>query len=100
MFTEFNYVPVVLTVNAQIGEAGKTTVYVRKFNASIDTDPYDKGTLYIAISSALRAPRLPGPLGRRRRALHLSRATAASTTCSAAASAARPCGRWTASTRA
>jgi menaquinol-cytochrome c reductase iron-sulfur subunit len=36
---------------AGIGEAGKTTVYVRKFNPEIDTDPYDKGTPYIAISS-------------------------------------------------
>jgi Rieske Fe-S protein len=50
-FTELNYIPVVLTVNPTIGEAGKTTVYVRKFNAAIDTDPYDKGTPYIAIST-------------------------------------------------
>ena len=34
-----------------IGEAGKTTVYVRKFNPAIDTDPYDRDTPYIAISS-------------------------------------------------
>src|SRR5581483_7712166 len=47
LFTEFNYVPVVLTLNPTIGEAGKTTVYVRKFNAAIDNDPYDKGTPYI-----------------------------------------------------
>ncbi|MGO9488404.1 MAG: ubiquinol-cytochrome c reductase iron-sulfur subunit [Solirubrobacteraceae bacterium] len=51
MFSQENYVPVVLTVNPSIGEAGKTTAYVRKFNPSIDTDPYDKGTPYIAISS-------------------------------------------------
>ncbi len=51
MFTEFNYVPVVLTVNPTIGEAGKTTVYVRKYNAAIDTDAYDKDTAIIAISS-------------------------------------------------
>ncbi len=51
MFNEDNYVSVVLTVNPQIGEAGKTTAYVRKFNAAIDTDPYDKGTPYIAIST-------------------------------------------------
>jgi menaquinol-cytochrome c reductase iron-sulfur subunit len=51
MFTDTNYVPVVLTVAANIGEAGKTTVYVRRFNAGIDTDPYDRGTPYIAISS-------------------------------------------------
>ena len=40
-----------LTLNPTIGEAGKSTVYVRKFNAAIDTDPYDKGTPYIAITS-------------------------------------------------
>ena len=51
MFTENNYVPVVLTVNPTIGEAGKTTVYIRKFNPAIDTDPYDKDTAFIAISS-------------------------------------------------
>jgi len=51
MFTDLNYVPVVLTVTPNIGEAGKTTVYVRKFNPAIDTDPYDKDSPYIAISS-------------------------------------------------
>jgi menaquinol-cytochrome c reductase iron-sulfur subunit len=51
MFSDNNYTPVVLTVAPSIGEAGKTTVYVRKFNPEIDTDAYDKGTPYIAISS-------------------------------------------------
>jgi menaquinol-cytochrome c reductase iron-sulfur subunit len=51
MFTDNNYVPVVLTVAPGIGEAGKTTVYVRKYNPEIDTDPYDRNTPYIAISS-------------------------------------------------
>ncbi|HEY4996640.1 MAG TPA: Rieske 2Fe-2S domain-containing protein [Solirubrobacteraceae bacterium] len=51
MFTDLNYIPVVLTVAPSIGEAGKTTVYLRKFNPAIDTDPYDKDTPYIAISS-------------------------------------------------
>ena len=50
-FLDNNYVPVVLTVTPNLGEAGKTTVYMRKFNPEIDTDPYDKGTPYIAISS-------------------------------------------------
>jgi Rieske Fe-S protein len=50
-FTDTNYVPVVLTLTPGIGEAGKTTVYVRRFNAAIDLDPYDRGTPYIAISS-------------------------------------------------
>jgi Rieske Fe-S protein len=50
-FNEDNYVPVTFTETPGIGEAGKTTAFVRKFNAKLDTDPYDKGTKYIAISS-------------------------------------------------
>jgi menaquinol-cytochrome c reductase iron-sulfur subunit len=51
LFPDNNYIPVVLTVTPNIGEAGKTTVYIRKFNPEIDRDPYDQGTPYIAISS-------------------------------------------------
>ncbi len=51
MFSDKNYVPVVLTVAPSIGEAGKTTVYIRQFNPEIDTDPYDRETPYVAISS-------------------------------------------------
>jgi Rieske Fe-S protein len=51
MFVDTNYVPVVITLTPGIGEAGKTTVYVRQFNPAIDTDPSDRGTLYIAIST-------------------------------------------------
>ena len=72
MFSETNYVPVVITLTPNIGEAGKSTAYVRKFNAAIDTDPYDKGTPYIAISSRCAHLGCPGALGRRGRALHLS----------------------------
>ncbi len=50
-FSATNYVPEVITLQPGIGEAGKSTVYIRRFNAAIDTDPYDKGTPYIAISS-------------------------------------------------
>jgi menaquinol-cytochrome c reductase iron-sulfur subunit len=50
-FPDNNYVPAVITLQPSIGEAGKSTVYMRKFNPEIDTDPYDKGTPYIAISS-------------------------------------------------
>ena len=51
MFSENNYTPVVITLQPGIGEAGKSTAYIRQFNPSIDTDPYDRGTPYIAISS-------------------------------------------------
>jgi menaquinol-cytochrome c reductase iron-sulfur subunit len=50
-FSEDNYVPVTVTLTPGIGEAGKSTAYVRKFNPKIDTDPYDRDTPYIAISS-------------------------------------------------
>jgi len=49
-FNEENYIPTVLTVVPGIGEAGKTTVYMRKHNDAIDTDSYDRDTPYIAVS--------------------------------------------------
>ena len=51
MFPENNYIPVVITTTPGIGEAGKTSVYVRKFNPAIDTDPYDRHTPFIALST-------------------------------------------------
>jgi Rieske Fe-S protein len=50
-FEENNYVPVVVTITPGVGEIGKTTVYVRKHNAAIDTDVADRTTPYIAIST-------------------------------------------------
>ena len=50
-FPEDNYIPVVITITPGIGEAGKTTVYVRKRNPALDTDPSDRDTSYIAIST-------------------------------------------------
>ena len=50
-FTDSNYIPVVVTEAYGIGEAGKTTAYVRQHNAAIDTDVYDRNTPYIAIST-------------------------------------------------
>ncbi len=51
MFTNDNYVPVGITLVPGVGEIGRTTVYVREKNPKIDTDPYDKDTPYIAITS-------------------------------------------------
>jgi menaquinol-cytochrome c reductase iron-sulfur subunit len=51
LFEPNNYVPVVITLTPGIGEAGQTTVYIRRFNAAIDTDPYDRHTPFIALSS-------------------------------------------------
>jgi menaquinol-cytochrome c reductase iron-sulfur subunit len=50
-FSEDNYTAVIVTITPGIGEAGKTTVYVRKFNPAIDTDRPDRGSKFIAISS-------------------------------------------------
>jgi Rieske Fe-S protein len=51
MFSDTNYTPVILTLTPGIGEVGKSTVYVRKFNPELDKDVYDRGTPYIAISN-------------------------------------------------
>jgi len=51
MFPNNNYIPVVVTITPGIGQAGKTTVYVRQRNAALDTDPADAHTPYIAIST-------------------------------------------------
>ncbi len=51
MFPDNNYIPTVITLTPGIGEAGKGLVYVRQKNPAIDTDPYDKNTPYIAITS-------------------------------------------------
>jgi menaquinol-cytochrome c reductase iron-sulfur subunit len=51
MFPNNNYIPVVITLTPGIGEAGKTTVYVRKRNPSIDTDRPDRYNRYIAVTS-------------------------------------------------
>jgi Rieske Fe-S protein len=50
-FTETEYVPVVVSITPDVGEVGKTTVYVRKHNAALDTDAADRDTPYIAIST-------------------------------------------------
>jgi Rieske Fe-S protein len=50
-FSAINYTAVVMTLTPGIGEAGKTTVYMRKFNPQLDTDPYDRDAQFIAISS-------------------------------------------------
>jgi Rieske Fe-S protein len=50
-FPDNNYIPVVITLAPNIGEAGKSTAYVRKHNPAIDKDIYDRHTPYIAISS-------------------------------------------------
>jgi menaquinol-cytochrome c reductase iron-sulfur subunit len=54
LFVENNYVPVVVTMQPGLGEVGKQTVYIRKHNDKLDTDPYDRNPRthpFIAISN-------------------------------------------------
>ncbi len=51
---EFNdefYVPRTITLVAGIGDAGKSTAYIRKYNPQLDTEPRDQYNSYIAIST-------------------------------------------------
>ena len=48
-FNPQTYVPKMITITPDIGEAGKTTIYVRRVDPSRDTD--DLGYPYIAIST-------------------------------------------------
>ena len=52
-FNPISYVPKVITITADIGEAGKTTIYVRR-STRADVSPSDKGKKplpYVAIST-------------------------------------------------
>ena len=50
-FTETDYTPKTITIVAGIGEAGRSTVYMRKRNPSVDTDKPDQYNHFIAIST-------------------------------------------------
>jgi Rieske Fe-S protein len=50
-FPDDTYVPKVVTTVSGIGQAGKTTVYVRKRNPDIDREPEDEYNQYVAIST-------------------------------------------------
>jgi Rieske Fe-S protein len=50
-FPETTYVPKVITIVAGIGQAGKSTAYIRKRNPQIDTDKPDQYNQYVAIST-------------------------------------------------
>jgi Rieske Fe-S protein len=50
-FTATTYTPKVIQIVAGIGEAGKSTAYVRKRNAKVDTEPADQFNRIIAIST-------------------------------------------------
>jgi Rieske Fe-S protein len=50
-FPDSTYVPRVLTLTPDIGEVGKTTVYIRKHNPAIDGAVKDQYDTYLAIST-------------------------------------------------
>jgi Rieske Fe-S protein len=50
-FPVTTYVPKVITIVDGIGQAGKTTTYIRKRDPKVDTDKPDKYNQYIAIST-------------------------------------------------
>jgi menaquinol-cytochrome c reductase iron-sulfur subunit len=50
-FTESDYVPVVITITAGIGEAGNSIAYIRRHNLQIDGPVKDQYDRVIAISS-------------------------------------------------
>jgi menaquinol-cytochrome c reductase iron-sulfur subunit len=50
-FPDDTYIPKVITIVDGIGQAGKSTAYVRKRNAKLDTDKPDEYNQYIAIST-------------------------------------------------
>jgi len=51
LFPQDNYVPVVITIAPGIGEAGKSTVYVRRRNPKVDTQPASDYNQWVAITS-------------------------------------------------
>ncbi len=50
-FPDDTYIPKVITIVDGIGQAGKSTAYIRKRNAKLDTDKPDQYNQYIAIST-------------------------------------------------
>jgi menaquinol-cytochrome c reductase iron-sulfur subunit len=50
-FPDDTYVPKVLTIVEGVGQAGKSTVYIRKRNTKYDVEPADQYNVYVAISS-------------------------------------------------
>ena len=50
-FPDDTYIPKVVTLVSGIGQAGKSTVYIRKRNPKIDEEPADQWNQYVAIST-------------------------------------------------
>jgi menaquinol-cytochrome c reductase iron-sulfur subunit len=50
-FPDNTYIPRTITAVAGIGQTGKTTVYLRKRNPTLDTEPADQYNQFVAIST-------------------------------------------------
>jgi menaquinol-cytochrome c reductase iron-sulfur subunit len=50
-FPDDTYIPRTLTIERGIGDVGKTTVYIRKYNTKIDTQLKDEYNDFIAVST-------------------------------------------------
>ena len=50
-FDPKTYVPKTMTIAKGVGEAGKSTVYMRKFDPAVDREPKDEYNDYIALST-------------------------------------------------
>jgi menaquinol-cytochrome c reductase iron-sulfur subunit len=50
-FPDNNYIPIVITTSPGIGEAGKSTVYIRSRDPSVDKLPLTKYNRWVAITS-------------------------------------------------
>jgi Rieske Fe-S protein len=51
MFPNNNYIPAIITIAPGIGEAGKSTVYMRARNPAVDTTPATPYNRWVAITS-------------------------------------------------
>jgi menaquinol-cytochrome c reductase iron-sulfur subunit len=50
-FPNDNYIPIVITIANGIGEAGKSTVYIRARNPAVDTTPENQYNHWVAVTS-------------------------------------------------
>ena len=50
-FDEKSYIPKTITIASGVGEAGKSTVYLRRFDPKIDKEPKDEYNDFIAVST-------------------------------------------------
>jgi Rieske Fe-S protein len=51
MFPNRNYIPAIITIASGIGEAGKSTVYIRARNPAVDRQPETEYNRWVAVTS-------------------------------------------------